>query len=131
VYQTQAPFSQTTTAALSVGRTCTYTHVRNKHEFCYLSIFTLVSLLWNEKKKCGALLSEQPSYYPYRQGKRSKTQPNQRFSFLVGVQVQICTMRQRFHLLGFLNQNLHCSLLNHDTTNTGLHTRFIKDILVI
>ena len=58
VCQTQAPFSQTTTAALSVGRPCTYTHVRNKHQCCYLSICTLLSLFWNERKKSGALLSE-------------------------------------------------------------------------
>ena len=62
VCQTQTPFSQTTTAALSVGRPCTYTHVRNKYQCCYLSIFTLLSLFWNEKKKCGVLFSEQPSY---------------------------------------------------------------------
>ena len=62
VCQTQTPFLQTTTAALSVGRPCTYTHLRNKHQCCCLSIFTLLSLFWNEKKKYGALLSEQPSY---------------------------------------------------------------------
>jgi hypothetical protein len=50
VCQTQTPFSQTTTAALSVGRLCTYTNGRNKHQCCYLSIFALLSLFWNEKK---------------------------------------------------------------------------------
>jgi hypothetical protein len=45
--------TQTTTAALSVEQPCTYTHVRNKHQRCYLSIFTLLSLFWNEKKKWG------------------------------------------------------------------------------
>ena len=50
VCQTQTPFSQTTTAALSVGRPCAYTHVRNKHQCCYISIFTLLSLFWDEKK---------------------------------------------------------------------------------
>jgi hypothetical protein len=53
VCQTQTPFSQTTTAALSVRRPCTYTHVCNKHQCCYLSIFTLLSLFWNEKKMWG------------------------------------------------------------------------------
>ena len=53
VCQTQTPFSQTTTAALSVGRPCTYTHMRNKHQCCYISIFTLLSLSWNEKKMWG------------------------------------------------------------------------------
>jgi hypothetical protein len=53
VCQTQTPFSQTTTAALSVGRPSTYTHVCNKHQCCYLSIFTLLSLFWNEKKIWG------------------------------------------------------------------------------
>jgi len=53
VYHTQTPFSQTTTAALSVGRPCTYTHVRNKHQCCYLWIFTLLSLFWNENKNVG------------------------------------------------------------------------------
>ena len=49
--------------ALSVGWPCTYTHVRNKPQCCYLSIFTLLSLFWNEKKKMWvALLSEQPLY---------------------------------------------------------------------
>ena len=56
------PFPHTTTAALSVRRPCTYTGVRTKHQCCYLSIFTLLSLYRNEKKKYGALLSEQPSY---------------------------------------------------------------------
>jgi hypothetical protein len=50
VCQTQTPFSQTTRAALSVGRLFTYANVRNKHQCCYLSIFTLLSLFWNEKK---------------------------------------------------------------------------------
>jgi hypothetical protein len=59
VCQTQAPFSQTTTAVLSVGRPYTYTHVRNKLQCCYLPIFSLLSLLWNEKKS-GTFLSEQP-----------------------------------------------------------------------
>jgi len=53
VCQTQTPLSQTTTVALSVGRLCTYTHVRNKHQCCYLSVFTLLSLFWNEKKNVG------------------------------------------------------------------------------
>jgi len=53
VCHTQAPFSQTTTATLSVGRPYTYTHVRNKHQCCYLSIFTLRSLSWNDKKYVG------------------------------------------------------------------------------
>ena len=53
VCQTQTPFSQTTTAALSIGRPCTYTHLRNKHQCCCLSIFTLLSLFWNEKKNVG------------------------------------------------------------------------------
>jgi hypothetical protein len=53
VCQTQTPFLQTTTAALSVRRPCTYKHVRNKHQCCYLSIFTLLSLFWNEKKMWG------------------------------------------------------------------------------
>jgi hypothetical protein len=53
VCQTQTPFSQTTTAALSVGRPCNYIHVRNKHQCCYLSLFTLLSLLWNERKNVG------------------------------------------------------------------------------
>jgi hypothetical protein len=53
VCQTQAPFSQTITAALSVGRPFTYTHVCNKHQCCYHSIFTLLSLFWNEKKMWG------------------------------------------------------------------------------
>ena len=53
VCQTQTPFTQTTTAALSVGQPCTYIHVRNKHQCCYLSIFTLLSLFWNEKKNVG------------------------------------------------------------------------------
>jgi hypothetical protein len=53
VCQTQTPFSQTTTAALSVGRPSTYTHVRNKHQCCFLSISTLLSLLWNEEKMWG------------------------------------------------------------------------------
>jgi hypothetical protein len=57
VCQTQMPFSQTTTAALFVGRPCTYVHVRNKHQRCYLSIFTLLSLFWNEKKYGILLLS--------------------------------------------------------------------------
>jgi hypothetical protein len=61
VCHTQTPFSHITTAALSVGRPCTYTHVRNKHQCCYLSIFTLLFLFWNEKKS-GTLLSEQTSY---------------------------------------------------------------------
>ena len=60
--QIQRPFPQTTTAALSVGQPCTYTGVRTKHQCCYLSILTLLSLFRNEKKKYGALLSEQPSY---------------------------------------------------------------------
>jgi hypothetical protein len=63
VCQTQTPFSQTTTAALSVGLPCTYTHVHNKHQCCYLSIFTLLSVFWNEKKNVGSLLSEQTSYF--------------------------------------------------------------------
>jgi hypothetical protein len=49
--QTQTLFSQTTTSALSVGRPCTYAYMRNKHQCCYLSIFTLQSLFWNEKKR--------------------------------------------------------------------------------
>jgi hypothetical protein len=53
VCQTQAPISQTTTAVLSVRRPCTYTHVCNKHQSCYLSIFTFLSLFWNEKKNVG------------------------------------------------------------------------------
>jgi len=53
VCQTQTPFSQTTTAALSVEQPCTYTHVRNKHHSCFLSVFTLLSLFWNEKKMWG------------------------------------------------------------------------------
>jgi len=51
VCQTQMPFSLTTTVVLSVGWSCTYTHVHNKHHCCYLSNFTLLSLFWNEKKK--------------------------------------------------------------------------------
>jgi hypothetical protein len=47
VCQTQTPFSQTTTAALSVARPCTDTHVRNKHQCCYFSIFTFLTLFWN------------------------------------------------------------------------------------
>jgi hypothetical protein len=53
VCQTRTPFSQTTTAALSVGRPCTWAHVRNKHQCSYQLIFTLLSLFWNEKKKVG------------------------------------------------------------------------------
>ena len=45
------------------------THMRNKHQR-YLSVFTLLSLFWNEKKKCGALLSEQPSYSSIAEIKR-------------------------------------------------------------
>jgi hypothetical protein len=48
VCHTQMPFSQTTTVALYIRRPCAY--VCNKHQYCYLSIFTLLSLLWNEKK---------------------------------------------------------------------------------
>jgi len=50
VCQAQTPFSQTTTAALSVGRPCTYAHGRNKHQCRYLLIFTLLSIFWNEQK---------------------------------------------------------------------------------
>jgi hypothetical protein len=53
VCHTQTPISQTTTAALSVGRSCNYTYVCNKHQCCYLSIFTLLSSFWNEKKMWG------------------------------------------------------------------------------
>ena len=63
VCQTQTPFSQTTTAALSVGRPCTYTHVRNKHQSCYLSVFTLLSLFWNEKKNVGHYFMSNPHKY--------------------------------------------------------------------
>jgi hypothetical protein len=53
VCHTQTPFSQTTPAALSVRRPCNYTHMRNKHQCCYLSVFTLLCLFWNEKKNVG------------------------------------------------------------------------------
>jgi hypothetical protein len=53
VCQTQTPFSQSTTAALSGERPCTYTHVCNKHKCCYVSILILLSLFWNEKKNVG------------------------------------------------------------------------------
>ena len=77
VRQTQTPFSQTATAALSVGRPCTYTHTHNKHPCCYLSIFTLLSLFWNEKKMWGVtfwatlvyystLWERKPQVCPYR-----------------------------------------------------------------
>jgi len=51
VCQTQTPFSQTTTAALSDDRVLT--RMCNKHQCCYLSIFILLSLFWNEKKNVG------------------------------------------------------------------------------
>jgi hypothetical protein len=59
VCHTQTPFSQTTTAALSVGRPCNYTYVRNKHQCCYLSI-SHCYLYSGMRKKCRALISEQP-----------------------------------------------------------------------
>jgi len=60
VCQTQIPFPQTTIAVLSVGQPCTYTHVRNKHPCCYLSIFTLLSLFRNEKKNVGHYFLSNP-----------------------------------------------------------------------
>jgi hypothetical protein len=60
VSQTQTPFSQTTTAALSVGRPCTYIYVRNKHQCCHLSIFTLLFLFWNETKNVGNYFLSNP-----------------------------------------------------------------------
>jgi hypothetical protein len=53
VIQTHTPFLQTIRAALSVGYPCTYTDMRNKHQCCYFWIFTLISLLLNEKKMWG------------------------------------------------------------------------------
>ena len=36
------------------------THVRNKHQCCYLSICTLLSLFWNEKKNVGRYFLSNP-----------------------------------------------------------------------
>ena len=58
VCQTQMLFVQTTTVALSVGRQCTY--MRSKHQCCYLSVFTLLSLFWNEKKNVGHYFLSNP-----------------------------------------------------------------------
>jgi len=60
VRQTQTPFPQITTAALSVGLPCTYTGVRTKHQCCYLSVFTLLSLFRNEKKNMGHYFLSNP-----------------------------------------------------------------------
>ena len=59
--QTQTPFPQTTTTALSVGRPCTYTGVHTTSVLLPLNFHIAIFILeW--EKKYGALLSEQPSY---------------------------------------------------------------------
>ena len=57
---TETPFWQTVTAALSVGQPYTYTRVHSKHQRCYISIFTLLSLFWNEKKNVGHYFLSNP-----------------------------------------------------------------------
>ena len=59
VCQTQTPFSQTTTATLSVGRPCTYTHVRNKHVLVPL-IFHMAIFILEWEKNLGQYFLSNP-----------------------------------------------------------------------